>query len=594
MPRTQRTSPGTRREWSRDMLVFCVFCVAALVMVVQLLNIQLVNAAEVAQEASDSHMSEETLTAARGTIYDRNGEVLATNVTVMTIWTDPTTVDDPETVATVLADVLGEDYDETYDDYYALVTKADSQYAYIQQKVDVELADALEEALDEALGEGVTSGIYYTEDTKRVYPYGETGSQVIGNVNSDGEGIAGLELEYGSGSEDDPGILAGTDGEALVEVGKGGLAISDGVSETIEEVVDGLDIVTSLDIKLQEKAESSLLACLEEYEAVGGNVMVMDAATGEIYAACSYAAETDDEGEATGEYTLEVGKLASITDAYEPGSTFKALTALSVLANDGMTASDTWLSVADSLEVYDATISDSHDHETQDMTLATILAESSNVGIVLASRTVDTAQLYATYAMFGCGTAPATDFPGVAAGQLEEEDDWDGVQEATITFGQGMTATNAQLIAAYGAIEQRGTMRVPHFVTDVPGDETTAAELALTLEATALVADADVCDEVAEMLCAVVEDGTGTDAAIEGFTVAGKTGTAQIAEGGTYGDEYNVSFIGWLEGSSSDLICAVTVNEPDTDSGGGPVCGPVFADIMSFAIECYKISPDAD
>lgn len=572
---------GNEKSWSRDWILFVLFVAVAVVLAVRLVFIQVVKASDYAEMADTSHTNSVSITAKRGTIYDRNGEVLASNVDCTTIYTDPQQVEDAEGVAETLADVLGEEYDETYSDYLELVTK-DNSFTYIQRKVDQDLAEKLEEALDEKDLEGV----YYLDDTKRVYPYDEVGSQIVGNVDVDGNGIAGLELEYND-------LVGGQDGEMVVEQGQGGIPISDGSVE-IDAAVDGEDVVTSVDIKLQEKVEESLLGAVEEYDAAGGDAIVLDASTGEIYAACSYAEDTEDDGvTGTGEYSLEVGKLASITDAYEPGSTFKAFTAASILANKGAKLTSTF-SVPDSIDVYDATIEDSHEHGTETMTFTQIIAESSNVGTVLASRTVDDEDLFATYAMFGFGEEEETDFPGVASGQLDAVSDWDPVRAANVTFGQGVTVTNAQLARGFAAIEQGGIAYTPHFLTSVPNDEEKDEEYAEKYAESVEVADEKVCAKVEKMLKAVVTEGTGSAASVEGFTVAGKTGTAQIAEEGEYLEEYNVTFAGWLSGSSSDLVCVVTVSEPDGDVYGGSVCGPVFADIMSFAAERYQVNPDAD
>lgn len=613
-----RDTRASRPEgWARDWIVFGVFCIATVVLAARLVFIQVVKADDYSTLADTSHTKTVEISARRGTIYDRNGEVLASNMDATTIYADPALVTDAAGVARVLEEVLGETYDKSYADYYELVTK-DNQFTYIHRKVDVDLAEELQEALDEE----DLAGIYFIEDTTRVYPYGDVASQLVGNVDVDGNGIAGLELAYDE-------LIGGEDGEMVAEQGSGGMPIADGSVE-IEEATDGADIVTSIDVKLQEKLEECLLDTVCEWSADGGNATVYDAATGEIYASASYALEDDDSSEdgsdsdsadgdsystETGEtdstetlydengeiiaadeddYTLEVGKLAALTDAYEPGSTFKAMTALSVISNGGANANTTF-SVPDTLEVYDYDITDSHTHDTETMTLTDIIAESSNVGMVLASRTVEYEDLYATYAMLGFGIGAATDFPGVASGELEEASEWVPVRAANISFGQGVTVTNGQLIAAYGAIEQDGVLRTPHFLCDVPNEEETADEIADELEASSEVCDAETCETVTEMLHEVVygEDGTGSAAQVDGFTVVGKTGTAQVAEGGVYGDTYNVSFVGWLEGSSSDLVCAVTVNGLDGESGGGTVCGPAFAEIMAFAAERYQVNPDA-
>lgn len=579
--RNRNGSSAGPRTWSRDWIILVLFAVFLAVLAGRLFYIQVVKASDFSQQAATAHTRDVVIEARRGTIYDRNGEVLASNVDATTVYVDPQEVDQPEGLASVLADVLGKEYDKTYEDYYKLVTK-DNSFTYIQRKCDKDLADTLKERLKQA----DIDGIHYLEDTKRVYPYGDTGSQVIGNVDVDGNGIAGLELEY-----DD--LVGGQDGQMSVESGRKGIPIADGViSKT--DAVNGEDIVTSLDIKLQQRVEKSLLQAIEDHEAQGGNALVMDAATGEIYASCSYAkTEVEDEdGKKKEEYQLEVGKLASVTDSYEPGSTFKAITVESILANSSVDESSTF-TVPDKLKVYDATIKDSHEHETEKMTLEQIIADSSNVGTVLASRKVDADKLYETYASFGFGTDPGTDFPGTASGQLQEASEWDPVRAANIVFGQGVTVTNAQMARAFGALEQGGVAHVPHFLTSIPKDQDKSDELIGPLTQSQTIADKETCERVTKLLRSVVTDGTGTDAAIEGYTVVGKTGTAQIAENGTYGHGNIVSFAGWLEGSSSNLICVVSVNKPGTGADGGTVCGPVFADIMSFAIERYQINPNA-
>lgn len=558
-----------------------LFAAALLIIAGRLFFIQVVKAADYSEQAAMAHTDTVSVPARRGTIYDRNGEVLASNVDATTIYVDPQEVDQPEGLAQVLEDVLSKTYDKTYEDYLALVTK-DNSFTYIQRKADADLAEKLEKCLDDA----DIKGIHYLEDTKRVYPYEDTGSQVVGNVDVDGNGIAGLELEYDE-------LVGGQNGQMIVESGRKGIPISNGViSET--EAVNGEDIVTSLDVKLQQRAEESLKQAIEDHEAEGGNCIVMDASTGEIYAACSYAqVETeDDSGKKKKELRLEVGKLASVTDSYEPGSTFKAITAESILANSKVNASTTF-TVADNLEVYDATITDSHEHPTEEMSFERIIAESSNVGTVLASRKVEESELHETYAAFGFGQDPGTDFPGVASGQLQDVGEWDPVRAANIVFGQGLTVSNAQLASAFGALEQGGVAHVPHFLTSVPKDKEKSDELLADLTQSRTVADKDTCQQVTKLLRSVVTEGTGTDAAIKGYKVVGKTGTAQVAENGVYGNKHIVSFGGWLEGSSSDLVCIVTVNKPGTGADGGTVCGPVFADIMSFAIERYQINPNA-
>ena len=184
------------------------------------------------------------------------------------------------------------------------------------------------------------------------------------------------------------------------------------------------------------------------------------------------------------------------------------------------------------------------------------------------------------------------DFPGAASGLLEKTTDWDGVQAANITFGQGVAVTGMQLVRAYAALEQDGILRTPHFLVGTPNDTSKSQELTAKFSKSKRVAKKKYCDQVTKMMRSVVTDGTGTEASIKGFEVVGKTGTAEIpsSTGSYLQGTWIVSFCGWLDNTDCDLVCLVTLEQPETEVGGGGVAGPVFADIMSFAANRYQVS----
>lgn len=564
------------------------------------------------QESAQSQYTRSSVDVAeRGTIYDRNGEVLASSVESYLINVNPSAIgysdstqqgDAATAVAKLLYEYLGQDASKTQDDYYEMVTRQGTSYVVVQRRTDKDVGDQLKAALDEA---GLV-GVYFTSDSTRVYPNGDTGSQVVGTVglkmlDSQGNvvededydkydsltesyrGTSGLELQYDS-------LLAGTDGVISREKGKTGVPIAGG-SIVLNKATDGDDIVTSIDIKLQAKAESSLKKACKKYESEGGSVTVMDASTGEIYATASFSKDSS----AKSGYSLDTGKLWGVSDVYEPGSTFKSITAASVLANSKVTRS-TSFTVPGSLKVYNSTVTDSHDHDTENLTLQQIIAQSSNIGTVLASRKVELSDLSKTYSKFGFGTSTGVDFPGESAGILADSSEWNGVQAANVTFGQGVSTTAMQIVRAYGALEQRGTMRTPHFLVDLPNDSDKAAEYKQEFSKKSRAAKKTTCDEVTKMLRSVVTDGTGTGAAIKGYKVVGKTGTAEIASssGGYLDEQYIYSFCGWLDDTNSDLVCLVTLDRATGSEGAGDMCGGVFADIMSFAIDRYQITSNSD
>ena len=670
------TASHSGRDWAMLIILALVFvCI-----ITRLVWVQVIDASANAEKATAAHTNELIQNTKRGTIYDRNGETIASSIEATTIYANPKEIDKPEQVARIMASYLEAEYKLTYQDCYDLITKKDTSFVYIKRKADKEIASKLQEDLKKQK----LNGIHYLQDYKRTYPNGDVGKQVVGNVDVDDVGIAGLEMQY----ED---VLSGSSFNSTTLEGLKGLPmVGSVVSQDVSPEADSIQV--SLDVKLQQRCEESLTSALQKYNAKGGSVTVMDAGTGEIYATCSYSLEEkevevevsadetqqqDNTSQSTSNnnvsqntgaqtnsvqknntaasatqanttqptitqvsasqnssnaqnsqnsnstqnsqnsnnnsqnsqnneqntakktvtkkekvYSQDVGKISSISDVYEPGSTFKSLTAASVLSNTSANLNTTF-DVPSSLKVYDSTVTDSHEHGDITLSFNSVIAQSSNIGMVRAGELVSNQQLYDTYNSFGIGQTPAIDFPGAASGLLSKAQNWDGVQEANITFGQGVSTSALQMTRAYGALQQKGVLRTPHFLKEVKLNQDKTNEYLQKLNTQTTVADKEICEEVTSMLRSVVqtEEGTGTAAQIEGFDVVGKTGTAEIADGqGKYlTDTYNVSFGGWLEGSSSNLVCFVVINQPQTQEGGGPVCGPVFADIMSFAIGCYQI-----
>lgn len=604
--------------FNRELVILAFFAAVVIIIFIGLFKLCVLDAPQLAARAEDQAVKTTVDVAKRGTIYDRNGEVIASSIESTTINLNPNDIDynasvgederklleEPQAaVAKILYEQLGETYEKKYEDYYEMVTRQGTAYVVVQRRCDKELAAQLKQALNDAR----LQGVYYEEDSTRVYPNGQTGSQVIGTVglkmlDRDGNivpddqvagrtdlseayrGTSGLELQYDT-------LLAGVNGSIQQEKSDTGIPIAGG-SLVVNSAQDGEDMICSLDIKLQQKAEKSLKSAIAKYKAQGGSVTVMDAATGEIYAAASFTKSSEKkDGETKTTYTYDAGKLWSVADSYEPGSTFKTFTAYSVI-DAGKASTSTVFFVPASLKVYDHTVTDSHERSgTERMSLKTIIADSSNIGTVLASRKVSLETLSKTYKKFGFGQQTGVDFPGAASGLLEEPQDWDGVQAATVTFGQGVAVTGMQMVRAYGAIEQGGTMHVPHFLVSLPKNSEKSAEYTEKLTATKKAASKKTCDKVTKMLRSVVTSGTGKAAAIKGLKVVGKTGTAEVAgsTGSYIPGAYIVSFCGWIDDTDCDLVCLVTIERPKTDEGGGPVCGPVFADIMSFAANRYQV-----
>jgi cell division protein FtsI (penicillin-binding protein 3) len=541
-------------------VIVLLFALLTLAICGKLFWIDVIKGAEFSTQAEDTRTSEYTLHAKRGTIYDRNGVVLAASVDATTIYCNPKEVRDAWAEAQALADVLEED--AAY--YYDKLTTADTTYVYVQRQGSTEDGAAVAEL--------ALSGVYCVADTRREYPNGSIGGQVIGVCNIDGEGISGLELEYND-------VLSGTDGAYKVERGEDGTPIPGAVNETVA-AVDGEDIMVSIDINMQDVMEQALAAGAEEYETDQGSSILMDGDTGEIYAICSYPYL-----DPTNLADSKVGSdnVIAITQAVEPGSMFKSVSALAVLEADAMTPDDELYApsyiTADGYE-----ISDSHDREGTTMTLAEILSKSSNVGISLAVQKIGFEALYDEIEKLGFTELTGVDFPGEQLGYLPSLDTWSSVTGYNISFGQGISVTPLQMVRFYALVANGGTQVTPHFLIAKPQTGEYAQ-----YESTQIIDDQDALSDLRSMLKGVVDSGTGKNAQVDGYDVCGKTSTAEIAENGKYkAGVYNLCFTGFIDNSSSNLVCYVGLNNVASEGN----VASVFHDIMTNAIEQYKIYSD--
>lgn len=553
-------SDGENALLPRSRVALGIVALLVVVFAFQLFRLQVFDAADTAAQGQAARDSSVRLLAHRGTIYDRNGNVLATSVEVKSVYCDPTLISDLQEEAQDLVSVLGNSV-EYYSD---IMTTPDSRYVCVARKIPVETAEKLEElSLD---------GFYYEDELERVYPYGEVGGQVIGCLNSDGEGYTGLEAYYND-------ILSGTDGIRRSQAGVGGAPIPGTVYEQVDPV-DGEDIMISLDIEMQAYLEEQIKASAEKLDAENSTSVLMDAGTGEIYAAASLPLFNPGDRS-----VVEAGAtdLKCITNAFEPGSVFKTVSALSVLENDVMGSEDE-VDCPVELTADGYTVTDAHDRDACTYTLRDILAYSSNVGIALSVEQLGFTPFYEDIKKYLLTETTGVDYPNESAGYLLDRSNWSHIQGYNVSFGQGVMVTPLQMTRFYGMLVNDGVAVTPHFLIAKPQE----GEYASYDTQTVLTDEQDI-ETTVDMLTSVVEYGTATDAAIEGYTVAGKTSTAEVAsdDGGYKEGVYNLAFCGFLPNSTSKLVCFVTTGETPYQTN---VCAP-FKAIMNYAIERYKISP---
>ncbi len=549
-----------------------------LVIIARLVYLQIIVADTYAAQAEAQRTCEVEVSAKRGAIYDRNGNVLAMSVDATTVYVNPSQIVDAEAAADILVQMLGGDRSS----YLTALTKQNVTFAYVYRKCDVEKAASLKQLYKDLQAKVIAgtassnplTGIYFLADSKRVYPYSEIGGQIIGYVGVDGHGLSGLELEYDT-------ILSGTDGEIVTEKGKGGISIPGGVVSQVD-AVDGQDIVVSLDINLQQALEEALTSNVSASGAASGYGAVVDGATGEIYACASLplynlsSVNTSLSGSST---------CKAISNVYEPGSCFKVVTATALL-DSGLAGLEEDIEVPASLVIYDHTIKDSfvHDADTEDWTLKQVIAKSSNIGISLFSQRLGYADFYGYIKKYGFGSKTGVDFPGEAAGILANYSNWSPIQRANISFGQGISVTTLQLTSFFGAIINQGVYCQPHFLIAEPHSDSTLSyssqQICASLTASKVI---KACEAV------VKSGGSATDVNIDGYQLAGKTGTAQIADGsgGYLPDSYTYSFVGFLTNTNSKLTCAISIGQPTTSVTPAK---DAFKSVMRSAIDLYQIT----
>lgn len=569
-PRRARGVPVAKRKAAqrhgreRHGLVLVLISLGLLAVGVRLIYLQVYAAPAYAEKAQAQRTRDIEIAPKRGTIYDREGDPLAVSREARTIYASPRFVTDATSTAEALAHVLGGDTDE-----YAERLQKDSGFAYIARKVEVEQAEEIE-----ALG---LSGIGILKDSRRTYPSGELAAQVLGFVGTDGEGLWGLEQYY-------DGVLAGEAGSVLAERDPFGRPIPGGVMH-YEDPVDGSDVVLTIDKDIQYTAQVSLQRAVEQWNAAAGSVVVINPRNGEILAMASVPAFNPNR---FGDADPSLYRNRPVTDVYEPGSTFKSITAAAAI-DAGLFGPESMFELPPTLKIGGRTIKEAHPRPTVNWSLTEIVTNSSNVGAVKLGMALGEKPLYDYLASFGFTEATGVDFPGEAVGYLPAVENWSATSIANIPFGQGVSMTPLQLGRALSAIANGGELVTPHFLLEAPEDSgvngSWPKKRAISEEAAAATR---------EVMTAVITEGTGGAAAVDGYEVAGKTGTAQKArtDGRGYAPgKYIGSFSGFLPADDPQVLVIVIIDEPKGAIYGGVVAAPVFSEVASFAVSHLKIPP---
>jgi cell division protein FtsI (penicillin-binding protein 3) len=557
-----------RRGSNARLLSVGIVLVLAWVLVgYRLAVVQGVAAADYADQGRQQRLQSETLAADRGTIFDRDGRELAVSVEGVTVYASPHEMDEPETVAALLAPLVGRNPTDL-----AQELTSGAGFVYVARQLAPEAAEPIAAA--------DLPGIHFLAEPRRVYPTGSLASHVVGFVSSgDNAGLEGIELHYDAD-------LSGIPGELYVERDPFGRIIPQG-DYISRPAVQGADLVLTIKSEIQFAAATALAEALERTGASSGSIVVLDPETGEILAMAN--APTFDPNDRS-DAAPDALRNRAVTDLFEPGSTQKLVT-ISGALESGIVAPTSSFEIPETIEILDTVFEDVTVHPDQ-LSVTEIVAYSSNLGTILVGDLLGTKRLYTYMHAYGQGRASGLDFPGEAGGVLRPPDEWCiATCLAGTSIGYHVSVTPLQMAMVYATVANDGMWVQPHLVRQVvdgDGNTTPASPLARR------VVSAETAGEMRIMLEAVVDRGTGQGAAVPGYRVGGKTGTTQkyLEELQEYSeDDVVASFIGMAPIDDPKVVVAVVLDSPVEYASGGRGAAPVFAEVMLAALHQLGVAP---
>ena len=535
----------------------------------RLVQLQAVQGEALASAALDQRLRTQAIPAGRGAILDASGDALALTMEARNLTADQTLVTDPQMVADQLGPILGADP-------AVLATRltGDRRFIYLAKGLTPETWDRIFELR--------LPGIFSEPASRRVYPAGDLAANIVGFVGAEGTGLGGVEYAYQE-------QLAGTPGEQTFERGPGGRVIPTGANSVVD-ALQGTSVRLTIDRDIQYVAQQALAEKVAESRADSGTLVVMDPQTGRILALAT--APTFDPSKAASATDANRGNRA-LSDVFEPGSTSKLIT-LSAVINEGKANPYSSFTVPSSLTRADKVFHDASPHGTLSLTLAGVMAKSSNMGTILAAERIGGKKLYRYLKKYGIGEPTGLDFPGESNGFVPTYSDWSPTSFATIAFGQGLSVNAVQSASVFATIANDGVRVEPSLVDSLLLPDGTLQQA--PAPTTTRVVSAETAKQVRAMLESVVgEGGTAPMAAIPGYRVGGKTGTAQEYKEscGCYRGVV-ASFIGMAPADAPRLVVAVSIMNPRVGRYGGELGGPVFKRVMTYALQAMQIPPTGE
>jgi cell division protein FtsI/penicillin-binding protein 2 len=542
-------------------LLFACFLLLFCVAIARAAWVQGVQGGRLGADAQSQHTQTVTIPGQRGRILDRRGRELAVSEDAADVIATPYQVEDPARAAQRLASVLAIPEDKI------LRSLADrtSGFAYLARQVDLPTAERVRKLK--------LAGIGTVPSSRRVYPEGKLAAQVIGSVGVDDQGLTGLEAA-------DEDLLGGDNGERQV--------VLDGLGKEIErDTVDGAqqgeDLRLTVDAGIQARTEEVLSTLVQKYHPQGATAIVMDPRDAQVLAMADWP--TFDPSDPSSASPKALRDMAT-GFTYEPGSTFKAFTVAGALS-ERLVTPNTLFDLPIEIQVADRRISDAEDRGPETLTVAQILAQSSNVGAVKIGLELGPERFYKWVRRFGFGDPTGIDYPGEERGIVPTPSEFSGSTIGNLPIGQGLSVTPMQMAAAYSAIANGGVLRAPQLVME-EGDSPVSPPEGRR------VISAQTAAQLRQMLEGVLAPGgTASEVSVPGYTLAGKTGTAQVAVDGGYSKtQFVASFVGFAPARDPRLLVAVVVDEPQGNYYGGVVAAPAFGEIAKFALPYLEIPPD--
>ncbi|MDP8262546.1 MAG: penicillin-binding transpeptidase domain-containing protein [Candidatus Ancaeobacter aquaticus] len=552
---------------NRSRFVFIVLSLLFCALIVRLVFVQYIYNDIFSSKARKQHTMSIKLTPKRGEIYDAKGRVLAMSVPSISVFTVPQEIKDIDVTAQKLSSLLDVDIDRIKKQL-----SKNKTFVYIKRKVEREKAQKLKE-LDLA-------GIYFHEENKRYYPNGSLLSHVLGFVNIDNEGLEGIELSLNR-------YLKGAPGFRLSEKDAAGREI---IPHRFREVLplDGNDVYLTIDEVIQHIAETELAAAIEKFKPIGASVVVVNPKNGDILAMANWPTY---DPNMFSESDPSQRRNRSVTDFFEPGSTFKTITGVSALNEGVVTLSDRFFCENGAWRVSGHTLHDSHSYGS--LTFQEIIKVSSNIGICKVAKRLKEKIFYRYMKDFGFGARTGIDFPGEVTGILRHPKHWSKLSMAALPMGQELTVTPLQLTMAYAAVANGGILVKPRLIRKIAAKDGTVMKEYLARPVRRVVSQKATQDITTALKDVVGVTGTARRARLEGYSIAGKTGTAQkIGPDGRYSHtDFFASFIGFVPADNPQVVILVSLNEPKPHYYGGVVAAPAFKNIAARVLKYLNVTP---